>query len=240
MPSRSLDELATVPVAINANNFNNNCRLPYGLTTDAVQLAMADFLQFIGVINGQLYRTALPRLETILMSANFSSIVGEFMTVGIPKYAPTLVKNRYHNGHPDLIPAGTFRDDSVQHDSRGIEVKASRYGKSWQGHNAESVFLMVFVFRSNRASDEQKKVKPMPFGFVEVLGAQLEKSDWLFAGRSATSRRTITASVTKTGYGKMAANWIYRDRHLLAGTVATPEPELTAIVEELAGRAEEL
>jgi hypothetical protein len=41
------------------------------------------------------------------------------------------------------------------------------------------------------------------------VGAQLEESDWKFAGRSETSRRTITASVTSSGYNKMMANWIY-------------------------------
>jgi hypothetical protein len=44
-----------------------------------------------------------------------------------------------------------------------------------------------------------------------VVGAELKKSDWLFAGRSETSRRTITASVTASGYEKMLANWIYKE-----------------------------
>lgn len=149
------------------------------------------------------------------MPANFSSIVGECMSAAIPKYCPTLAKNQYHNGHPDLIPAGMFPGNSVQHASEGIEVKASRYLKSWQGHNPEQVFLMVFVFASSRPSDITKKIPPLPFRFVAVLGANLEKSDWLFAGRSETSRRTITASVMKSGYQKMSANWIYRDEPAL-------------------------
>lgn len=44
-----------------------------------------------------------------------------------------------------------------------------------------------------------------------VLVAQLEKSDWVYSGRSETSRRTITASVTTSGYEIMMSNWIYRD-----------------------------
>jgi hypothetical protein len=43
-----------------------------------------------------------------------------------------------------------------------------------------------------------------------VAGARLDKEDWSFSGRSESSRRTITASVTKSGYEKMMANWIYR------------------------------
>ena len=37
------------------------------------------------------------------MPANFSSMVGEFMSATIPKYCKTLAKNTYHNGHPDLV-----------------------------------------------------------------------------------------------------------------------------------------
>ncbi len=68
----------------------------------------------------------------MLMPANFSSIVGEFMNSGIPKHCPTLVKNQYHNGHPDLLPAGMFPDDAAQHAGEGIEVKGSRYLRGWQ------------------------------------------------------------------------------------------------------------
>src|SRR5215216_3547706 len=114
------------------------------------------------------------------------------------------------NGHPDMIPKGRFPNDAVQHADEGIEIKGSRYVKGWQGHNPEDTWLMVFVFDSNRPVDAAKGITPRPFKFVMVVGARLTKEDWLFAGRSATSRRTITASVTKSGYDKMMANWIYR------------------------------
>ncbi|MCY1312917.1 hypothetical protein D9M70_633900 [compost metagenome] len=68
---------------------------------------------------------------------------------------------------------------------------------------------MVVMFDANRAVDEANGVPPMPFRFLRVVGAQLTKDDWKFAGRSETSRRTITASVTTSGYNKMMANWIY-------------------------------
>lgn len=240
MPANSAEDRAVIPIRVDPKKFNRQCQLPYGLTVDVIESAMTEFVNFLSLINTQLHAKSMPRLETIIMSANFSSIVGEFMSAGIPKYAPTVVKNRYHNGHPDIIPAKTFPNDAVQHDHRGIEIKASRYLKGWQGHNAEKVFLMVFVFRSNRPGDSLKNVASVPFGFVEVLGAQLEKTDWLFAGRSPTSRRTITASVTGTGYQKMAANRIYRDPAMLPGAPTTPEPEFPAIIEELADQAEDV
>jgi hypothetical protein len=110
-----------------------------------------------------------------------------------------------------MLPAGKYRNNSAQHaGADGIEIKASHYGKAWQGHNAEDVWLMVFVFESGRPTDVAKGISPVKFRFLSVLGAMLTKSDWKFSGRSEKSRRTITASVLPSGYDKMAANWIYR------------------------------
>jgi hypothetical protein len=171
---------------------------------------MQEFCAFLGFINQQLRSRELPRLESFLMPANFSSIVGEFMAMTIPKHCPTIARNRYHNGHPDLLPVGMFANNAAQHAAQGIEVKASRYRKGWQGHNAEDVWLMVFVFDSNRPRDDASGIRPKPFQFVAAAGAQLVRDDWQFSGRSDSSRRTITASVKPSGYAKMMANWIYR------------------------------
>ena len=110
-----------------------------------------------------------------------------------------------------MIPAGRYVGNSLQHGTEGIEIKGSRYLRGWQGHNAEDAWLMVFCFSSGRPTDEAKGILPAPFRFRLVLGAQLEKADWQFAGRSETSRRTITAAVTGNGYRKMMDNWIYKD-----------------------------
>ncbi len=153
-----------------------------------------------------------------MMAANFSSLVGEFLGATIPKYCATLVKNRYHNGHPDLLPTGRFPRNATQHGGEGIEIKASRYGRGWQGHNAEDAWLMVFVFDSNTSRLDKVTdgaQAPRPFHFLKVVGAKIAKNDWLFSGRSETSRRTITASVTRSGYEKMEANWIYRHSGVL-------------------------
>jgi hypothetical protein len=150
------------------------------------------------------------RLESFLMPANFSSMVGEFMAAAIPKYCKAILKNRYHNGHPDLVPQGHYPGDSVLHGPEGIELKASRHLSGWQGHNPEDVWLMVYVFDANSSRDEALGIEPKPFRFVKVIGARLKKSDWQFSGRSSTSRRTITASVKRSGFEKMEANWIYR------------------------------
>lgn len=201
---------ACVPVPLKPGSFNKECNLPYGLEVDHIKKAMDEFLAFIGFLNQQLHTKQMPRLESFLMPANFSSIVGEFMNASIPNYCASLVKNQYHNGHPDLIPAGIFPENSVQYSSKGVEIKGSRHGRGWQGHNPEAVWLMVFHFDSNTSNDKKKNTEPKPFGFKGVYAAQLEESDWNFSGRSATSRRTITASVNKNGVDKMKGNWIYK------------------------------
>lgn len=208
-----LEIAACTPVPVNPAKFNPNAQIPYGLKPEHIGKAMQDFVDFLGFINRQLRTKEIERIESMLMPANFSSIVGEFMISRISRYCGSMVKNTYHNGHPDLIPIGLFKNNSVQHDSRGIEVKGSRNTNNWQGHNAEAIWLMMFVFDSNSSSEkaEEEEILPIPFRFAAVLGAQLDIQDWSFSGRSAESRRTITATVKPSGVAKMMANWIYDD-----------------------------
>ncbi|MCO6456598.1 MAG: hypothetical protein J5I93_14970 [Pirellulaceae bacterium] len=214
MSKNSAESVAAIPRSLSHGRFNASANLPYGLTCDHVGAAMRELLEFLRLVNGSLAGRSMPRLEAILMPANFSSIVGEFMTATMPRHCPSIVKNSYHNGHPDILPKGRYPNDSQLHAIDGIEVKGSRYLKGWQGHNPEECFLMVFVFDSNRPSDDVKNVPPKPFSFVKVVGAELETGDWKFSGRSPTSRRTITATVLPSGSAKMEANWIYRDLDL--------------------------
>ncbi|MBF0556391.1 MAG: hypothetical protein HQK96_17880 [Nitrospirae bacterium] len=205
---------ACQPVPLSPEGFNPNTQIPFGLKIEHIRAAMQEFIDFLGFVNTALHSKQIPRLESFLMPANFSSMVGEFMNVAIPKYCPTVVKNSYHNGHPDLLPAGMYPNDALQHGKYGIEVKGSRYRSGWQGHNAEECWLMVFVFDSNTSRDALTNIPPRPFRFVAVYGAQLVKDDWNFSGRSETSRRTITASVTRSGFDKMVSNWIYRGENV--------------------------
>jgi len=208
--SDDLELVACTPLALDPGGFNSDTQLPYGCTVEHIYLGMNEFIDFLGFVNQQLHQRGTQRIETIMMPANFSSMVGEFVKSAIAKHCPGLVRNRYHNGHPDLIPAGRFLDDAVQHATEGIEVKASRYDKGWQGHNPEETWVMVLMFDSNSDRDVFKGIDPKPFHFKQVVGARLTEQDWSFAGRSNTSRRTITARVIASGYEKMVANWIYQ------------------------------
>jgi len=205
-----------LPEPIEKDGFNPKATIPFGVTTSHVHAAMQDFIDFATAVDTELHTKGMSSLENTMMQANFSSLVGEMMGARIPKHCPTVVKNLYHNGHPDVLPAGKYPNDAAQHaGSDGIEIKASRYLQGWQGHNAEDVWLMVFVFQSGRAGSKVKETRA--FKFLLVAGAMLAKADWKFLGRSETSRRTITASVSKAGTEKMMANWIYKCAELRQG-----------------------
>jgi hypothetical protein len=192
-------------------NFNAAARIPFDVSVEHIFQAMVDFTDFLRTVDTELVRKQMSRLEDMLMPANFSSMVGEFITSNLPKHCPTIAKNAYHNGHPDLLPAGKYPGNSAQQvGADGIEVKASRYKKGWQGHNPEDVWLMVFVFDGGRPADVRTVRAMTRFRFLAVYGALLERTDWQFAGRSQTSRRTITATVLPSGFEKMAENWIYK------------------------------
>ncbi len=209
MSSEELERAALTPEPVAAEGFNPDAQLPYGLTTEHVRRAMEDFVHFLGFINEQLHSRGLERQESLMDPAGFSGMVGGFMVSGIPKHCPTLAKNNYHHGHPDILPAGRYPGDAARYAGEGIEVKVSRRKSGWQGHNPEDVWLMVFLYDSNKPADPVQAVDPRPFRFVRALGARLTKEDWNFSGRGDESRRTITASVNKHGARKMRANWIY-------------------------------
>lgn len=86
------EELACIPVPLSEDSFNPNAVLPYGLQFTHIQQSMNDFIEFLGFMNSQLRTKHIPRLESMLMSATFSAMVGEFMASAIPKYCSSLTK----------------------------------------------------------------------------------------------------------------------------------------------------
>ncbi len=130
---QQLEAAACTPDVVAQNGFNPDATLPCGCTTGHIQQAMAAFVEFLHVVNTELHLKGMVRLESLLMPANFGSVVSEFMNTSIPRYCPTLARNTYHNGHPDLVPIGKYPNNAAQYATDGIEVKASRYLSGWQG-----------------------------------------------------------------------------------------------------------
>jgi hypothetical protein len=150
-------------------------------------------------------------IEELMMGNAFSGFMGEILVKQISVRSKTLVRNSKIGGHPDLLPRAKYPGDSVLYGDEGIEVKVSKQRGGWQGHNAEEGWLMVFVYDIGNKMAQTE--------IASVLAAKLTKNDWSFSGRSATSRRTITASIKKEATERLRKNWIYRK-----GTNVSQEP----------------
>ena len=55
----------------------------------------------------------LKRLEEMLRPAAMSGLISDLLTASLANHARGLTENRYFNGHPDLIVAGFYPNDSV-------------------------------------------------------------------------------------------------------------------------------
>lgn len=189
--------------------FNPGAKLAYGLAVEHVKTAMQEAYEFFHRVNSFLVHSGYKRLEDFMPGNAFSGLVSEILVQAIPKHCGRLTKNLRVGGHPDLIPRGQYRGDSILQGDEGIDVKSSKQSGGWQGHNPEAGWVMVFRFRVDIKTEPPENREP--FEFVEVLGARLARRDWSFSGRRETSRRTITASMKKEAVERLRANWVYRN-----------------------------
>lgn len=187
--------------------------LPYGLSAAAVVMAVNDLYAYLHAINRASIDHGYSRLEDLMQAAGYSGLISGLAVESMAREteregaSPGLRANRRPNGRPDLVPRGVYPGDAVLRGDDGIEVKASRYGRGWQGHNLEAGWLMVVQFLPDVVTEPIYDRAPT---YIDrILVAQLEEVDWTFSGRSETSRRTITASINPLGYAKLAAGAVY-------------------------------
>lgn len=138
---------------------------------------------------------------------SFPDLLSEILSRGIAEHSRVLARNKKHDGFPDLIPRGKYPENRVHH-GKGVEVKASKQRGGWQGHNPEKGWLIVARYAIDKTTEPKERRRPTEI--AEIFAAELGLRDWTFSGRSATSRRTITASVNSSGAKKMRANVLYR------------------------------
>jgi len=194
---------------LHPRGFNHDVMLPYGLRVAEVRAAMEDIYDFLHNVNRFLTQKGWDRLEETLLAATFSGVISEMVVQSTSKQSASLIRNQYHNGRPDLLPRGMYPGDAALHAAEGIEVKASRHESGWQGHNVESGWIMIFQYQVDLETmpDERRE----PTRFVRVLCAQLAEEDWSFSGRRPGSRRTITASILRSGTQKLLTKPVYLD-----------------------------
>lgn len=157
-------------------------------------------------VNGYLTGRGYRPLEELILGNSLSGIISEFLVKNIARVSKTLEANLKVGGYPDLLPKGHYATNLVLKGSEGIEVKASVQKGGWQGHNPEEGWVMVFRYTVG----EQENGEVVPLTFIEILCAKLLQTDWSFSGRRGESRRTPTASITRSGIEKLRENFIYR------------------------------
>lgn len=186
--------------------FNPEASLPYDLTVEDVKNAIKDTHDFMHLLNNFLVNKGFDRLEELMLINAFAGLLSEINVKNLAKHSKTLVRNKKVGGYPDLIPQDRYPTESVLK-GKGIEVKTSKQTGGWQGHNPEEGWIMVFRYTID--VETQPVEDRNPTEIVEVLAAELLREDWSFSGRKGTSRRTITASVVKSGMEKLRSNRIY-------------------------------
>lgn len=194
------------PIQLESRYVNRNASLPYGLQVAEVEVAVAETYRLLNGLNDYLVGAGFHSLEDLLLGNSFSGIISEFLVKNMARASAVLEANLKVGGHPDLLPKGHYSSNLVLKGSEGIEVKSSVQRGGWQGHNPEECWLMVFRY----AVGDQEDGTKLPFTFVEVLCAKVEKSDWTFSGRKGDSRRTPTASLKASGVEKLRRNFLYR------------------------------
>lgn len=195
--------------------WNRSCQLPYKMTVDEVRSAVEGIYDFLHAVNSALAKQELGLFENIALGNTFSGLLSEILVKNIAKHSKAVVRNRHVGGHPDLIPAGHMGGDDQLRCDEGVEVKTSRQGGGWQGHNPETGWLIVFRYLLGRDKRE-------PTRFVEILAADLEVADWSLAERGRRSRRTRTCSINARGTEKLRANPIYREAEYAVGPASSP------------------
>ena len=131
------------------------------------------------------------RLEELIppsasFSGFFSNIFAQAMARCTANAQPGLAVNQWHNGRPTLVPRGLYAGDAVQYGGQGIEVKASRFVGSYQGHNIAAGWLMVLHYALDDTTEPVYERNPT--SVVSVMFAKFQVTDWGL-GQEVTSQR---------------------------------------------------
>lgn len=187
--------------------FNPEAEFPYELRPDDFGLAMKDIYDLLFDINNALVGRGLRRIEEIVRAAIFSGILSDALTASLARHSRALTENRFHNGHPDLIPVGQFPNDSAMAADEGVEIKATKGRGAVDTHGARNAWLCVFRYKADL--ETEPLVRRQPTRIVEILLARLCLSDFRQNPRGELGTRTATPN--QQGIAKLRANWIYRE-----------------------------
>ena len=181
--------------------------LPYSLRLLDFEIAMQDVYDLFYDINSLFLERGLKRLEEMLRPAAMSGLISDLLTASLASHARGLTENRYFNGHPDLIVAGFYPNDSVQAGSEGIEIKSTRKkGSAVDTHGAREQWMCVFVYDVDTETEPARNRRPM--SFTEVCPAHVGVDDFRHNPRGELGTRTAT--LHREGVRKLREHWIYK------------------------------
>lgn len=194
--------------SVQSSKFNPSPALPFELRLLDFQAAMQDIYDFFGDMNEYLRSKGLARLDDMLRPANLSGVVTDMLTSSLAKHSRTLVVNRYHNGHPDLVVNGVYASDSVKAGQQGVEIKTTRKkGGAVDTHGARDQWLCVFVYRVDSTTEPVEARAPLVF--QEVYLGHVGVGDFRKNARGELGTRTAT--LHKEGIKKLREQWVYVD-----------------------------
>ncbi|MFO1395079.1 MAG: hypothetical protein U1F09_15070 [Steroidobacteraceae bacterium] len=187
--------------------FNRDAVLPYGLRLRDFEIAMQDVYDFFYDVNRSLVDRNLSRLDDMLRPAIMSGLLSDMLTSSLAKHSRSLVENRFHNGHPDLVVRGKYPADSVSSGSEGVEIKTTRKrGGAVDTHGARDQWMCVFVYDVDAVTEPARDRRPM--SFQEVYLGKVVRDDFRRNARGELGTRTAT--LHKDGIEKLRSNWIYK------------------------------
>lgn len=169
---------------------------------------MQDVYDFFHDVNSFLVGKGLPRLEDTLRPANLSGTVSDMVTAALAKHSRTLVQNRFHNGHPDLVVQGKYTNDSIKAGEFGVEIKSTtKKGGAVDTHGGRKQWMCVWVYQVDKVTEPA--VDRAPLKFTEVYLAEVVPEDFRRNERGDLGTRTST--LDRHGVQKLRERWIYLD-----------------------------
>lgn len=183
--------------------------LPYELRLLDFEAAMQDVYDFFYDVNVHLTSKGLARLEDFLRKANLSGTLSDMLTASLAKHSRTLVQNRFHNGHPDLVVQGVYPNDSVKSGEDGVEIKSTmKAGGAVDTHGARKQWLCVFVYKVDSVTEPA--IDRAALKFTEVYLAEVVVEDFRKNARGELGTRTATLHAE--GVKKLRGGWVYLDK----------------------------
>jgi hypothetical protein len=192
--------------SIDTRAFNKDAQLPFELRLKDFEIAIQDVYDFFYDVNQLLLKKGLHRMDDMLRPAAMSGIISDMLTASMAKHSRVLVENNHFNGHPDLIVQGRYPNNSVAAGKDGVEIKSTRKkGGAVDTHGAREQWMCVFVYRTDHETEPAENREPMRI--TEVYLAYVTEADFRKNPRGELGTRTATLS--KSGIGKLRSNWIY-------------------------------